>query len=399
MTGLGNDVATNVHDDSGDPPSRSECWQVSQPIDKPVDEVPGPANVQHPVGDHGRQTNKLLQGTHLIQFKVTSPDEPCAQVHEQMLLGDLDAPSNEPTPLLHGSASSVSVSGPSSTTPLYAFNSDNSNSLLMGPFGDQYGDQGFGNSTGIDWSTLQGPDSFQVQGNVPSDLWFDSINSIPGSLSAIQSAPTGNSSSILLGPFPNSNTQELYFPGVYSSLLLPQQVVPIGNVNPPPSTLLTEAIDPHILPPLAPFLAQGCPPHALSPSIQLPTDLSLGSPGGKGNEAVAVGRRGPNKRGGGRKRKVDDALVGTKDSGAPKPGKKHAKYTRETVEEGATEATTEEDAADRLEKEAKAAQDVATKAAKAANDAKVAVKAAKEAKDVAKPEQTRRSACVHARLT
>jgi len=72
-----------------------------------------------------------------------------------------------------------------------------------------------------------------------------------------------------------------------------------------------------------------------------------------------------------------------KDSGAPKPRKKHA---RETVEEEATEAITEEGEAERLGKEAKAMQEVVIEAAKAA----------KQAKEVAKPEQVRRSARVQA---
>src|SRR5260221_12626444 len=125
-----------------------------------------------------------------------------------MSLGDSDsdALSNEPTPLLHGSASGISISGLSFTTPLYMFNA---NSLLMGPFDDQPGNQGFGNSTDIDWSTLQGPDRLQVQGNVPSDLWFDNIL---GSLPAIQGTLTDNSFSLLPGPFPNSDPQEFYLP-------------------------------------------------------------------------------------------------------------------------------------------------------------------------------------------
>jgi len=141
-----------------------------------------------------------------------------------------------------------------------------SNSLLVGPLGNQYGNQDFGNSNDFDWSTLQGPDRLQVQGNVPPDLWFDSI---PGSLSAIQSTPgpTDDSSLLLPGPLPNSDTQEFYLLGAYSSSLLSQEVVPIGDINFPSFALLPGAIDPHIMPPLTSIPTPECPLQAPTPSI------------------------------------------------------------------------------------------------------------------------------------
>ena len=105
-------------------------------------------------------------------------------VQEQMSLGLGDAPrppTNESSLFLH-KLSSVVNPGQSATTLLSAFDST---SLLMGPscqVGDQYNDQGFGNSTNVDWSTLQGPNVLQLeaQGNGPSDLWFNNIlSSLP----------------------------------------------------------------------------------------------------------------------------------------------------------------------------------------------------------------------------
>ena len=383
-----NNVAADVHS-SGNSSPRDKCQQVSQPIDKPVDEIP--ANSQHTVGDNGVKTNKVSQGMHLIRVGLTNPDAQRVPVCDSEPMS-LDAPSNEPTPLIHASASSISAPGLLSTMPLYIFDPT---SLLMDPFDNQYGNQDFGNSTDID-CTLQGPDApdgLQIQGNMTSDLWF---NSIPDFLSTIPSTPTDNESPLLPGPLPNGDTHELYSLGAYSSLLLPLDVVPIHDVNPPPSNPLPGAIDPHTAPLLTSVLTQECPPHAPSISIQLPTDLSLGSlGGGKDTEAVADGRHGANTRGRARKRKADDSLVGMKDSGASNPRKKIANNTGETAEEEATEATTEGKEADRLAKEAKTAQEVAKEAAKAA---KVAAKAAKATKEAAKPEQARRSARLHTLL-
>jgi hypothetical protein len=83
-----------------------------------------------------------------------------------------------------------------------------------------------------------------------------------------------------------------------------------------------------------------------------------------------------NKRGGTRKRKADNTLVGTMKGGALKPRKKHMKNTGEIAGEEATEATVEEKDAERLVEEAKATQEVAIVVTKAAE---VAAKAAEEA--------------------
>lgn len=56
----------------GDSSSRGECQQVSQPIDKPVDEVP--ANVQHPARDNGQQINEALEGMHLFEVVATGAE-------------------------------------------------------------------------------------------------------------------------------------------------------------------------------------------------------------------------------------------------------------------------------------------------------------------------------------
>src|SRR4029077_18596522 len=124
---------------------------------------------------------------------------------------------------------------PSTTMPLYKFNPT---SLLMDPpFGNQYSEQGFDNSTvtGVDWSALQGlqVNGVQAQESMPSDLWFDSISS---SFSSIQSPYTDNSSSFFPDLLSNSDAQEFYLPGAYpsSELLLPPVTLPIGSVNPPP---------------------------------------------------------------------------------------------------------------------------------------------------------------------
>jgi len=87
----------------------SKCQQASQLIDKPIDKV---ANVQYQIGDNH-------QGTHLIQVEVTSPNQACVPVQEQISLGD--ALTNKLDPLCE---SSIATSG------LSVFDSD---ALLISP--------------------------------------------------------------------------------------------------------------------------------------------------------------------------------------------------------------------------------------------------------------------------
>ena len=310
-------------------------------------------------------------------------------VQKQVSLSD--TPMNEQTHLHDsGSSGGVVTSGLSTTMPQFMFNSE-STSLLMGSsFSNQY-DPGLFNSSEIDWSALQvqEPDALQAQEDMPLDWWFGS--STTDSLSAIQSPATDDSSLFLPDPLPNSDsdTQELYQPDAYPPLLLPPDIAPIDGAA---SVLLPGTNVPGITPPLVSIPLE-CPPCAPSPFIQLPANQPLGFLDGKDDKAAADGRRGGgklqgnsrNKRGGARKRKADDALVGKKDGGALKLRKKHTKNTREIAEEEATEATVEEKDAERLVEEAKAAQEVAIAATKAAE---VAVKGAKEA---AEPGQARRS--------
>ena len=330
-----------------------------------------------------------------------------------------DTPMNEQT-RLHGSSSSggVVTPGPSTTMPLYTFNSE-STSLLMGSsLGSQYNNHSFFNSTEIDWSALQvpGPDTLQVQEDMPSDLWFNS--STTDSLSAIQSPYTDNSSSFLLDPLPNSDSdaQELYLPDAYPPSLLSPDIAQIDGAASAP---LPGAIVSCITPPLVSVPQER--PRAPSPFIQFPANQPLALVDGKDNKASADGRRGGgklrgnsgNKKGGTRKRKADDTLVGTMDDGTSTPRKKHTKNTGEIAGEEATEATVEGKDAERLVEEAKAAQkaaiaatklaEVAAKAAEEADAAQEAaivatkaaeeaVKAAKEAKvEAVKPGQARRS--------
>jgi hypothetical protein len=56
----------------GDSSLRGKCQQVSQPIDKPINEVP--ANVQHPARDNGQQINEALQGMHLFEVVATGAE-------------------------------------------------------------------------------------------------------------------------------------------------------------------------------------------------------------------------------------------------------------------------------------------------------------------------------------
>lgn len=322
---------------------------------------------------------------------------------------------NEPTPIPHDSTS-VATPGQSAAMPLSAF--DPTLSLSMDPtFGNQYDNRGFGNSNDVDWSTLQA-------GNMPTDLWFDTIGqvfnsfpqgglqsansvlestqpafafapagsqgppvpmsaqmtgflSMPPPLSTIQNQPMANPPSFLPGPSPNSDAQQLRLSDPYSPSLLPPGIIPTSGVNPPPSAPLPGTVVPLVAPPLASEYL----PQVPSKSSQLPAD-------GKENQAAPDGRRGGgdsgNKRGGAKKRKADD---GMKDGGGLKPRKKNTKRTRETGEEAA-EATVEDQEADRLANEAKAAQEAAKEAAKAA---KAAAKAAKEAREAAKPGQATRS--------
>ena len=380
-------------------------------IEKPVDEAGEaggvPANIQRQVGDGSQQINDALQGMYLIQVNATRPDKECVPVQIQMPLGDLDAQTShgEPAPLSHGSSSSITTSAVaasalSTTMPLYKFNA--TSLLIDPPFGNQYNEQ-----CGIDWGTLQGlqVNGVQAQESMPSDLWFDGISS---SFSSIQSLHTDDSPTFFPDLLSNSDAPELYLPDAYpsSKLLLPPVILPIGGINPPPEAPLPGAIVPHTTPPPASIPGQGHSPHASDTSIQLPTNTSLGLMGGKDNDAVTDGRKGGrvsqgnpgNIRRSTRKRKADDALIGTKDDCTPKLKKTYAKQTGETVGDEAREATTEETEADKLEKEAEAAQEAAieaTKAAKAAKvaakAAKVATKAAKAAREAAEPGPARRS--------
>jgi len=293
--------------------------------------------------------------------------------------------------------SSIATSGLSTTMTPSAFDT---NALLTSPsFGSRYDDQGFTSSSSeIDWGMLQESNGLQGQDKMPSDLWFDSISSSFPQVGQQNTNPAFNPSSFLPDPLPNNSAQELYLPNAHSSpgLLFPLDNVSISGINLPPSAPLTGNVLPHVTPPLVSIPTQECHLHPPSTSVQLPANLSLGLLDGKSNEAVidegrdGQSQRDPGKKGrGARKRKADDALVGAKDSGAPKP-KKHAKHTRETAGQEATDpasmtGTTE---ADMLEKEAKVAEEAAIEAAKAA---KAAVKAAKEAREVAGPERARRS--------
>ena len=238
---------------------------------------------------------------------------------------------------------------------------------------------------------LQESDGLQTQENMPSDLWFDGISSPFPQVGQQNMNPAFDPFSFLPDPSANDGTQELYLPNAYSPLgsLLPPDIISMGGVNPPPSAPLTGTIVPHVTPPLVSIPTQECHLHPPNTSIQLPGNLSLGLLDEKGNEAVTDERRGgqsqrdSGKKGGcATKRKADDALVGTKDSGAPKP-KKHAKHMGETAGQGATDATctmgTTE--ADMLEKVAKIAEEAAIEVAKSA----------KEAREAVGPERARRS--------
>ncbi|KAF8230320.1 hypothetical protein L208DRAFT_1476727 [Tricholoma matsutake] len=314
-----------------------------------------------------------------------------------------DAPMNEWTTFLQ----EYSCNAAPGESALYAFNPTST----LSSFGIQCNNQGFGNWSDVNWDTSQVANGWQVQGNVPSDSWFDCIISsllnyglqnanltleapqpaftfaqavpqgplVPMSVQGIN--PIGG-----INPPPSAplaGTIVLQAAPASTPAQLP--ITPSGSINPPPSTPLLGTIILQVPPLLASSLAQECP-QVPSKTTPLPTNLLLGLLDGKENEAVGDGGKGGgksqagnsgNKRGA-RKRKVDDALVGTKDGAA---SKLRRKCTSKTAGEEAMMATTEASKADRLAKEAKAAQDAAIKAAKAA----------KEAREVAKPEQARRS--------
>ena len=82
---------------SGGSPSKSKGQQVSQLVDKPVDEAP--ANVPHQIADNH-------QGEHLTQVEVASPDQACVAAQEQVSLGN--AVTSEPDPL-HESSGSIAA--------------------------------------------------------------------------------------------------------------------------------------------------------------------------------------------------------------------------------------------------------------------------------------------------
>jgi len=385
------------HTQASDPSLRSNCQQANQLFDKAtneaideIDEVP--ANFQHLIGDNN-------QGMCFIQVKVSGPDQAHVSVQEPTSL--CDAPANKQSSL-HESSSGVATSGLSTTVALSTLNST---SLLT--FGAQYNDQDFSNSTEIGWNTLQGPNRLQPSGDMPSNLWFDSIPDALPQDGYQDMNPAFDPSSFLLDPLPNSDSQGLYLPHMYSSSLLPLDIIPIGGSNPPPSVPLPGAIVLHVAPPLASIPAQEYPPNMSSMSIQSPDTILLGFLDGKASEAAADEGQGGdslqgdsrNKNRGGRKRKADSDLEGMEDSGVSKTGTKHAKHTGEMSEPGqdATEATTEETEANRLAKEAKDAQEAAVEAVKAAKvaakaaKAVKAVKGAKGAREATKPEQARRS--------
>lgn len=175
---------------------------------RPVDEADElPSNIQHLVKDDindSQQFNNVLQGMYSIQVDTTRP-ELCIPAQGQTSLGDTQINHDEPTPLFHGSSSSITASALLTTMPLYTFNVT---SLLMDPSfgtGNQYSEQGFGDPTltDIDLSNLQGPNTVQEQESMPLDLWFDSLSS---SLSEIQSVPADDSSLYFPDLLPNSDT-------------------------------------------------------------------------------------------------------------------------------------------------------------------------------------------------
>ena len=377
----------------GDSSSRSKCQQASQlrVVDKPVDEVPAnevPANVQHRIGEKHR-------GTHLIQVEVTSPDQglgcvPELLVQEQIPLGD--ALTNE----LNSHMDPNTATSGLSTTATPSGLGFGSNALLMGSsFGNQYDNQGFNtNSTVIDWDMLQGSNGLQEPGNTPPDLWFNSISSLLPQDPQQNANLVFDPSSFIPDPFPNNDAQELYLPNAYSpsDSLLPPEFISIGGINPPPTAPITGTVVPDVTPLLASIPNQECHLHPPSTSVQLAANISLGLLDEKDVGVVADESRrdeqlqsnSRKKRGGARKRKAENAMVGAKDSGAPKPKKKHMGRAAEQESTDVT-GTTE---ADVLEKEAEVAEEAAIEAAKAA---KAAAKAAKEAREVAAQEPTRKS--------
>ena len=269
----------------------------------------------------------------------------------------------------------------------------------MGPsFGNRYDNQGFNTeSTVIDWDMLQGSNGLQELGNTPPDLWFNSISSLLPQDGQQNADLVFDPSSFIPDPLPNNDAQELYLPNAYppSDLLLPPDIISVGGINPPPPAPLPGTVVPDTTPLLASIPTQERHPHPSSISVQLAANLSLGLLDEKNDKVVADESRhggqlqsdSRKKRGGARKRKADNAMVSAKDSGAPKPKKKHMGKAAEQEAIDST-GTTE---ADVLEKEAEVAEKAAIEAGKAA---KAAAKAAKEAREAAGQEQTRKSGCV-----
>ena len=322
-----------------------------------------------------------------------------------MSLGD--AVANEPGPL-HESSGSIAAFELSALSEAMTHSAFDSNSLSMGSsFGDQYDDPSFtSNSTEVDWSMLEGYNGLHAPENTPSDFWFNSTTSSLHQDGQTNTNPAFNYSSFRSDPSPNSGTQELYLPDVYSSLgsLLQPDIFSVGSIDPTPSAPLPETAVPDIASPLASISAQECSPHLPSTPIQAPANLLLGLLDGKRCDGKSQGNPGEERRGA-IKRKANSASQGMADSGASKPKRKRMKNTGETAgqemaeamaeetEAGQemAEATMEETEADRLAKEAEAAQQVAAKAAQAAQAAQAAAKAAKEKTEVARPEHARRS--------
>ena len=205
----------------------------------------------------------------------------------------------------------------------------------MGPsFGNQYDNQGFNTeSTVIDWDMLQGSNGLQEPGNTPPDLWFNSISSLLPQDGQQNADLVFDPSSFIPDPLPNNDAQELYLPNAYppSDLLLPPDIISVGGINPPPPAPLPGTVVPDTTPLLASIPTQERHPHPSSISVQLAANLSLSLLDEKNDKVVAdesqhggqLQSDSRKKRGGARKRKADNAMVSAKDSGAPKPKKKH----------------------------------------------------------------------------
>ncbi|KAF8218448.1 hypothetical protein L208DRAFT_1498317, partial [Tricholoma matsutake] len=272
----------------------------------------------------------------------------------------------------------------------------------------------FSNWSDINWDTSQVANGWKVQGNVPSNSWFDHI------ISSLLNYGLQNANLTLEAPQPAFTFAQAVPQGPPVPMLA-QGIHPIGGINPPPSAPLAGTIVLQAAPASAPTQLPITPNGSINPppstplsgtiTLQLCPGMSSGAQqnypithqpigwfarwkavgdGGKGGGKSQAGNSG-NKRGA-RKRKADDALVGTKDSAA---SKSRRRCTSKTAGEEVMMATAEASEADRLAKEAKAMQNAAIKAAKAAKAAtkaaKAATKAAKEGREVAKPELAMRS--------